>query len=349
MAPPDLLAPASQEPVRSVLRRALTLGGKFFQRIFPFSAPLSVLVGSLFSAQLEKHVGITPWLLALTTLVGAMGTTFREFGEVLKRPAPLVLNLLILHGFVPLLALGAGHLLYPSAPEIQTGLLLGTVIPTGVTSMLWVSLYRGNIPLTLAMILLDTLLSPIVVPWSLAIFQGALPGTHAGPPIEINAQAMLWGLLWMVVIPSLLGVALNVGSRGRLQRDWSPRLVPYTRISVMILIALNSATVGPQLRVVDETLVQLVLLVCVLASSGYVLGWLLSRALGWSREVLVTMTFNSGMRNVSAGAVLAVTYFPRGAVLPVILGMLFQQLLAATFGAALERWQGETGENADLG
>ncbi|MFD1908083.1 hypothetical protein ACFTAO_13600 [Paenibacillus rhizoplanae] len=46
----------------------------------------------------------------------------------------------------------------------------------------------------------------------------------------------------------------------------------------------------------------------------------------------MAVQFNSGMRNLSAGAVLAVRYFPPSVALPVISGMLFQQILAACSG-----------------
>ena len=55
---------------------------------------------------------------------------------------------------------------------------------------------------------------------------------------------------------------------------------------------------------------------------------------GWRRPraVQVTMTYQTGMRNISAGAVLAAQYFPGEVMFPVIIGTLFQQVLAACFG-----------------
>ncbi|MCY9341001.1 bile acid:sodium symporter family protein, partial [Bacillus haynesii] len=44
-----------------------------------------------------------------------------------------------------------------------------------------------------------------------------------------------------------------------------------------------------------------------------------------------------GMRNISAGAVLATGFFPPQVAVPVVIGMLFQQVLAALFGHLLAR------------
>jgi bile acid:Na+ symporter, BASS family len=50
------------------------------------------------------------------------------------------------------------------------------------------------------------------------------------------------------------------------------------------------------------------------------------------------MTFSSGMRNISAGAVIAVSFFPAAVAVPVIVGMLFQQILASLNGHFLDRY-----------
>ena len=49
------------------------------------------------------------------------------------------------------------------------------------------------------------------------------------------------------------------------------------------------------------------------------------------------MTYLVGMRNISAGAVIAGEYFPGEVMFPVVIGTLFQQVLAAGFGTALRR------------
>ena len=45
------------------------------------------------------------------------------------------------------------------------------------------------------------------------------------------------------------------------------------------------------------------------------------------------MIYGSGMRNISAGAVIAGAYFPAECLFPVMIGTLFQQILAAFYGS----------------
>ena len=60
------------------------------------------------------------------------------------------------------------------------------------------------------------------------------------------------------------------------------------------------------------------------------LGYIGSYALrNRSPQNMMSMVFSVGMRNISFGSVLAVTYFPALVAVPVTLGMLYQQPLAA--------------------
>ena len=53
------------------------------------------------------------------------------------------------------------------------------------------------------------------------------------------------------------------------------------------------------------------------------------------------MTFNSGMRNISAGAVIAAAYFPPAVMFPVMIGTLFQQVLAAAYAQLITKRYGK--------
>ena len=80
------------------------------------------------------------------------------------------------------------------------------------------------------------------------------------------------------------------------------------------------------------------------AACGYALGLLAARALRLSYEQEVSMTYLVGMRNISAGAVIAGEYFPGEVMFPVVIGTLFQQVLAAGFGSLLRRLRCSRGD-----
>ncbi|RNB53711.1 bile acid:sodium symporter family protein [Brevibacillus gelatini] len=301
---------------------------KSLEKIMPLLTPSSVAIGVLAGTHLQPYAFLSPWVFAFMTFAGSLGAGFKEFAKVMTRPLPLVVNLLILHALMPFIAWGVANLLYPDDMHVVTGFLLAALIPTGISSFLWSSIYMGNIALTLSIILLDTMISPLVVPFGMYALLGA--------KVEMDAWDMMQGLFYMIVLPSLVGMLLHHFSKGRVKQTLAPKLAPFSKLGMGVVVAINSSMVANYFHAFDVKLLGMALVVLFLAILGYLLGWWISRLFGWERDVIVTLTFNSGMRNISAGAVMAITYFPATVALPVVLGMLFQQTLASSFGKFLD-------------
>jgi predicted Na+-dependent transporter len=303
------------------------------EKILPLLTPSSVAIGILLGGKLAPYVYLTPWIFAFMTFAGSLGSSFQELAKVLTRPLPLLVNLLVLHLLMPLVAWGAGSIFYPDDGYAVTGFILAAAIPTGITSMLWVSIYRGSVPLTLSIILIDTLFSPLIVPASLSLLLGT--------SVEMDTSAIMRGLFYMIVLPSVLGMLVTQWSKGKATTALAPRIAPFSKVGLGVVVAINSSVVAPYLAQPDGKLLAMALLLLLLASSGYLVGWGLGKLCKWERDVTVTLTFNCGMRNITAGAVLAASYFAPPVALPVVLGMLFQQSLASLFGSFLQRVEKE--------
>ncbi len=304
---------------------------KFLEKLMPIITPTSVVIGVLLSAWLEPFTFLVPWVFAWMTFSGSLNSNFLDLKRVLIHPKPILLCFTILHLVMPLIAFASGNLFFLGDPYTLTGIVLAFVIPTGISSLVWVSIYQGNVPLTLSIILLNTILSPIIITSSLQL----LVGTN----VEIDQWGMMEGLFWMIVIPSLLGMLLNQLTKGKVKSSLSPKLAPFTKIGLGIVVAINSAAVAPILSDVSWKLVGIIGLVLTLAFCSYFIGWIVARHFfAWDYEDVVAITFNSGMRNISAGAVIAITFFPAPVTIPVILCMLIQQLLASFNGQMLKRF-----------
>ncbi|KIL38782.1 hypothetical protein SD70_24145 [Gordoniibacillus kamchatkensis] len=303
----------------------------YLEKIMPLITPTSVVLGIVFSAWLSPYQGWSTALFGFMTFAGSLRSGFGDLLKVAFKPGPLVAALLLLHAVMPLAAWGLAHAAFAGDPLTITGIVIAAAIPTGVTSMMWVTIYRGSVPLTLSIILADTLLAPFVVPATMQLLVGS--------KVAIDAVGMMKGLLWMIVLPSLLGMALHHVTRGRIHAQWSGRLAPFSKLAMALVIALNGAVIAPYLRHPSLHLLGLAVFVLLVASLGYVLGRLAAVLLRLDRSDSVAMMFNGGMRNISAGAVIAIAYFPGPAAIPVVLGMLFQQTLASVFGYVFYRKQ----------
>lgn len=302
---------------------------RFLDSIMPLITPSSVIIGILCSAWLTPFQGWSSALFAFMTFAGSLRTGFRDMLSAIQQPWPLIATLTILHIVMPLAAWSFGHLAFMGDPLTVTGIVLAAAIPTGVTSLMWVTIYRGSVALTISIILADTMLSPFVVPATMKLLAGA--------SVAIDAFAMMKGLLFMIVLPSLLGMLLHARTGGRVHERWSSRLAPFAKLAMALVVALNGAVIAPYLRHPTMRLLGLAAFVLTVAALGYVLGRLAARLFRWDRSVAVALTFNGGMRNISAGAVLALAYFPAPVAIPVVLAMLFQQTLASLFGHVLHR------------
>ncbi|WP_248925271.1 bile acid:sodium symporter family protein [Paenibacillus hamazuiensis] len=300
---------------------------KKLEKIMPLITPTAVCLGVIFSATLQPYSFLVPWIFALITFSGSLGSNFKDLTRVIMHPVPLLTCMALLHLVMPLVALVTGHIVFAGDSLTITGLLLAFAIPTGIISFMWVSIYKGNIAFTLSLILIDTLLSPFLVPFTMHLLVGA--------DVKIDTLGMMKGLLWMVVFPSVLGMVLNGWTKGKIKEKLGVPLSPVSKISLGVVVAINSSLVAPYLKLFNAKLFVIFITVLLIAISSYAIGWLVAKLMGWDRSIVVAMTFNSGMRNISAGAVLATTYFPAAVAMPVIICMLFQQILASFYAFLL--------------
>jgi predicted Na+-dependent transporter len=117
----------------------------------------------------------------------------------------------------------------------------------------------------------------------------------------------------------------------------SPAISPACKVLLMIIITANSTEISDYMRNLTPELVGVAFFCLVFASCGFLVGLVIARVWHLSLPTTVTMCFDCGLRNISSGAVIAAAYFPGEAMFPVMMGTLFQQILAATFGQGMQR------------
>lgn len=314
----------------TIMVQKLNKLNKLLESIMPLITPTSVILGVLLASYLKDYTYIIPWVFAFMTFTGSLNSNFNSFKQIFYHPMPLFVVFMILHILMPMIAWGTGQLTFGNDVHTIMGLVLAMAIPTGISSFLWVTMNSGNIPITLAIILIDTFLSPFIVPYTLSrLFQTS---------VTIDVVPMMTGLMWMIVLPSCLGMFLNQVTKGKSKEVLSAPLAPFSKLGVGVVVMLNGAIVAPFLKVVNLKLIGIGLTIFCLAFLGYLISFLVANLIKFDRETTVALTFTGGMRNISVGAVLAVTYFPAAVAVPVVLAMLFQQVLASFYGNAVKRY-----------
>lgn len=302
---------------------------KFAGKWMPFIVVACLCLGITFAEPIGKLTFLVPFLFAFMTFTGTINSGFHELLNVAKHPLPLIVSLLILHLAVPLLALGLGELFFSGNSYFIAGMVLEFVVPSAVASLLWSSIAGGDTSLTLSIVLIDTLAAPFMIPLSLRLLIGA--------NVTVDVFGMMRDLIWMIAVPALATMLLNQFTKGRAGKKLSPVLAPYGKIALILIITINSTRIASFIRHMTPTLFGVTACIFTLAVFGYAAGWFAGSLLKQKRDAVSSMTFGSGMRNISAGAVIAAAYFPAEVMFPVMVGTLFQQVLASIFARLLNR------------
>ena len=260
-------------------------------------------------------------LFAYMTFVTSLSTGLKSFIQVLGRPWVPLWALLLIHLVTPLIAYLLGNLFLADADQAKLGLLVGAAIPVGVTSVIWTSLTQGNVPMCLVAVTLDTFIVPVLLPFYYKLI--------VNQSIVINYLSLVIQLVLMVTIPSILGMLLYDRTGGK-TAGFARGIGGLTaKIALFIVILLNASLVLPSFSW-SLDIVQMMTVALLLVVSGYALGYVGSLCIpNHSRDIMMAMIYSVGMRNISCGLVIAITYFPPAVAVPIILCMLFQQPVAA--------------------
>ena len=270
-----------------------------------------------------------PSFFAIMSFQSALGITLRGLKDAVVHPLAIVLTLVYVHVLSPLIAFLVGTALFGADSDLVVGIVLEYCVPVATSSIMWVAMYRGNLAIALATLLVSVFASPFAVPLTLHLLFGTV--------VEVNALGMVLDMLYMVVVPSVVGIVVNEATHGLGTRTLSASLMPLARLMLVVIIATNSSAISDFVFHLTPQLAGVLVFVGLFASFNFLMGAAFACVSRQRRERAVAMLFQSGMRNISAGAVLAMQYFPPASLFAVMAGVLFQQVLAALFGKVADR------------
>ena len=294
----------------------------FLQKYIAILTPLSLVLGVLLENIGQHLLFLVSWLFAFMTFTGSLNMKFKDVKIFVKHPALILFSIIFLHLLMPLWAYFLATVIFDDH-LLTIGFVLSVAVPIGVSSVIWINMCKGNLPLGLSIILIDTLLSPFIIPAMLYVV--------SGEKIELDVASLIFNLILMIVLPTILGILVNELSRGEIPKKYGKKLAPFSKLCLFAVVMINSSTIAPYLNDFNVQLISVLLLVLVVAGSGYVFALLIGRYVLKDYSVMTTLVFTGGMRNIAVGVIVATTYFPSKVAMPVVFGMLFQQVLASLF------------------
>ena len=242
----------------------------------------------------------TSWINYLLMLVMfGMGLTLRpeDFVIVFKQPKNIVTGCLAQFTIMPLLAFGLGR-----AFGLEEGLLAGVILvgtcPGGTASNVMTYLSGGDVPLSVGMTGVNTLLSPVLTP---AITYLLLRTT-----VRVDAAGMFFSIIRVVIVPILLGLIIN-----RIAGEHKERvseLLPLVSVTAITLIV--AAVVSHNSERIFQTGAVVFIVVILHNILGYAAGFLLGLTLKLPAAKKKALAIEIGMQNSGLASSLAGSAFP---------------------------------------
>ena len=168
-----------------------------------------------------------------------------------------------------------------------------------------------------------------MIPLSLKLLVGSV--------VEVDTWGMMGDMMIMVALPALAAMTVYQVTGGRAAVTLKPRLALFAKLALLIVITANATSCSSFLRSIDRPLVLVMATVFLLCLFGFLAGYWAAKLLGLDFPTRATMCLNTGLRNISAGSVLALQYFPAQVVFPVAFTPLFLQFTTSIIVKVLMR------------
>jgi bile acid:Na+ symporter, BASS family len=276
-------------------------------------------------------------MLSLLLFNAGIAIKASELLQLFKKPLMLGLGLLA-NLLIPLVfgwALSTIGIFWPNHGEIQNllvGLALVGAMPIAGSSTAWSQNASGNVALSLGLVVLSTLLSPITTPWIFHAFGWITTGDYSTDLHEIAQAGVSAFLAFSVVLPSVLGITTRLCLKDVQVETIRPSLKVVNSINLLWLIYSNAAVALPKAFASPDwdflaLIIAVTVTLCVVAFGS---GWVLSKLTKADPAERTALMFGLGMNNNGTGLVLsslALADHPL-VMLPIIFYNLAQQVMA---------------------
>lgn len=299
-----------------IIDRISNIAGKYFALIIILFSVIAFMIPDWFS----------PFGSYVTILLGivmfGMGLTLKasDFKLVFTSPIPVLIGIIAQFSIMPTAAFVIAYLLQLPA-EIAAGLVLLGSVPGGTASNVMVFLAKGNLPLSITMTSVSTLVAPIMTPLLLLIF--------AGQWLPIDPMAMFMSIVQVIVIPIILGLLVNKYFPKVTEKGSS--LLPL--ISIIAITIIVASIVANNKENIASAGVLVFVSVLLHNGFGLLLGFFAAKLFKLSMQDQRAISIEVGMQNSGLGVTLASVYFTPLAALPSAFASAWQ-LITGTFLAS---------------
>ena len=262
----------------------------------------------------------------------ALDLRVNDFREVTRNPRAFLVGMVSQFIALPALTFVLVLLIEPR-PSIALGLILVAACPGGNISNFLTHRARGNLALSVSMTAVSTSICPIATPLNIAFWGSLYPPTREIlRATEISPLSVLYTVLLLLVLPMILGMALNARRpdiAGKLRR---PLQIVSMVIFVAFIVAALAANWSFFLGYVGQVAVLVFLHNGLALATGFMLATL-ARLGGADRRAI---TIETGIQNSGLGLILIFAFF--GGLGGMTVAAAFWGIWHAVSGLAIASW-----------
>lgn len=279
----------------------------------------------------ELKAAISP-LVQVILLGMGLTLTLDDFRRVFTMPRGVILCCVLHYTVMPLGGYCFAHL-FGLHGAMATGLILIGSVPSGTSSNVISLLARVNVPLSVTVTAVSTLISPLVTPFAMKLLAGA--------EVPIDAGAMMFTIVKMIIVPLLIGLMVQ-----RLLPTVAKRL---ERVLPFIAMFAICTIIGVTIALSREQLLTMGLAIFAAAAchnaTGYLLGYWGGRLCGLNVTDARTTALEVGIQNggMATGLAFNVLQSPAAALGAAVFG----PWSAITSSALASWWRRTPAPDAD--
>lgn len=261
--------------------------------------------------------------VGLGIIMLGMGITlsWEDFRGIVKFPLRVLTGFILQYTIMPLLGWSIAYVYHLPNP-LAVGLILVACCPGGTASNVVTYLARADVPLSVTMTAVSTLLAVIMTP--------ALTLWLAGSRIEVSFWGLLTSTMQVVILPVVAGVLLN-----RFFKKVTDTVLPFAPLVAVLFITLIVASiVGQGRELILKCGLRLILAVFSLHAGGFGLAYAASKLINKDEKAARTISIEVGMQNSGLGVVLAQQNFANPATaIPCAISSVFHSLIGSLLAA----------------
>ena len=208
-------------------------------------------------------------------------------------------------------------------PNFRLGFFLVAISPTAIASVIIVDLIRGNRELAISSVALYNMISPLTYSLLLRFF-------FDKTDIVIPVRDIFIKLIIMIFIPFLIALAVKRFGKIKNKLMESSRYANSISIVLVIAIAVSSASMNLRELEVREIVI-LSTFVLIMTAGFFLSGFILSK----DKKINKTLAITFGNKNSALATWVALSNFAAPAVIPIILYIIFQNLVS---GILIQRY-----------